>query len=293
MTPKRMPAASQDSIPANVTYELLPFPKSFHSGLDLLQPDTHISITVSALPRFQGINGTISRAEEAIERGFIHVIPHIAARSIKGATHLDEILGRCQDAGIMELFVIGGDAELNEKLPYKDSLAVLGAVAARGSAVQKVGVAGYPSGHPNPLVNERLINDLQFKQELAEQFSGGMYIETQFDFSALAILEWIHNIRELGIHLPVQVGLMGAAKRETAMRAMSLAGAGNSWKFMRRIHLNPISFSLGRYTDKSAKIAEELADSNTEILGFTINTLGDVATTMVKCKPVHKASRRL
>jgi len=281
-------------IPANVTYELLPYYKSFHQAIDLLPKNTSVAISTSTNKKTNGPDTTIERVEEAARKGLTNIVVHLAARSIKGKKHLDELLKRAVDASVKEFLVIGGDAPYNRCLPYPDSISLLKAIIDSDQPIFRIGVAGYPSGHPSSNVDERLINDLLKKQKLSCKLSGGIYIETQFDFSDSAILDWVKVIRGKGVELPIKVGLLGAVSYQKALNAMVLAGGAlNTVDFMRKTHIRVEDLMTGRYRTKMIKIAQALVAANADIEGFTIYTLNDVEKTLDRYGEVLTVARQL
>lgn len=276
-------------IPPNVSFELLPSPRAFKEALSVLPPDTSIAIASSASGG--GVDRTFACVTEAHEAGFNRICAHLSARLVRGSNHLRELLEQGSTAGVGDYFVAGGDVEQNGQ-PYRDSYAVLEDIAANhAELVDSVGVAGCPAGHTNPAINKRLTEDLRRKQALESNFSSGMYIETQLDFSSRAIAQWVKTIRYLDIELPINVGLLGAVPIEKAVQAMGFMGGNlDAEQFMKKTHIAPAEFHDGEYIDRTFTLAEELIAAKLAIKGFTIYPLGSVQETVQRYGRVFDAA---
>ena len=64
-------------------------------------------LTVTVSPA-QGQDATVDLAIRLAGHGY-SVSPHLSARQVRDRAHLAEIVGRCRDAGITGVFVVGGD----------------------------------------------------------------------------------------------------------------------------------------------------------------------------------------
>ena len=75
-------------------------------------------------------------------------VPHISARRLKSQTELEEFLAALQtEAAIDRAFVVAGDPPQPEG-PYADALAVIRSGLLGKYGVTRVGISGYPEGHP-------------------------------------------------------------------------------------------------------------------------------------------------
>ncbi|MEK8174953.1 methylenetetrahydrofolate reductase [Streptomyces sp. M19] len=94
--------------------------------------------------------------------------------------------------------------------PLRRLLDVIRSGLLQQHGVRRVGMSGYPEGHPR-IPRERLWSALEHKAAaLAEENLAGDII-TQFGFDADPALTWIENLRERGIDLPVRIGVPGPA----------------------------------------------------------------------------------
>lgn len=199
-------------------FELIPLRDAIERA-DALPPGAATTVTASPT---HGIEATIDLCEALIGRGHA-ATPHLAAHMFRDRGHLDEILRRCNAVGIREAFVIGGDAR--ERGEFHDAVALLRAIAEVGQPFERIGVAGYPEGHPS-IPEERLVASLLGKQEFAS------YVTTQMTFEADAIASWIRSARAAGVTLPVHVGLPGVAKMRKLVGIAARIGVGGSIRYL-------------------------------------------------------------
>lgn len=181
-------------------------------------------LSVTCLPH-HGIERTMRTAVELSDAGY-QVVPHLAARGIRSRAELTEIIRGCDAAGIREVFVIGGD----RKQPagtYGSALPVLEDIAQYTSGMMRVGVAGYPEGHPlvSPL---DLLDGLLAKQHLAS------HVVTQMCFSAGKIHDYAALLRREGVHLPLWAGVAGSVPRTKLVALATQIGVGSSLRFLSR-----------------------------------------------------------
>src|SRR5262249_14388805 len=117
------PDARALELPAGVRYEVLPVGKDVAAQVAEVTP-AKLSVTSSAPP------GPALRIDVAARYAALgcDVVPHIAARAIRDPSHLNDLLSRMHEAGIVEAFVIGGDQ--NEPVgAYESAAELLQAIA--------------------------------------------------------------------------------------------------------------------------------------------------------------------
>jgi methylenetetrahydrofolate reductase (NADPH) len=247
----------------DVRYELLPFGRAEREARATGSP---LPLTVTCSPR-QGVDGSLEFACKLARLGHTIVL-HLAARMVRSAGHLDAVLRQMDDEGIRDVFLIGGDAR-EARGPYESALDLLGPLTAHRNAPRRIGIAGYPEGHP--LIDPVLLNEV-----LVEKAPQADYIVTQICFDPQAICSWIARTRDAGVDLPVYLGLPGAVDRRQLLEVSAKVGVGASMSYLRK--QRGIRHWLGhpmRATDRTA--ATVLADrSATGIAGlhfFTFNRL--------------------
>ena len=255
-------------------YEVLPLPGTAEQvGVHV---PTALPVTVTASPR-RGLEPTLELTEELVRGGY-SAVPHLAARMLHDEWHLAEILARLDDAGVRDVFVVAGDGE-EPVGGFSDSLQLLTAIerlqrSGSGRTLESMGVSGYPEGHPLVAADE-LDRALLAKQPLSS------YVVTQMCFDPGAVLGWIGHARELGVRLPVHVGIAGAVDRLKLLRVAGRIGVGTSLRFLRRHQggarlLRPSGYRPDRLLEE---LASNVIPGQSAVAGLHVYTLGDVATT--------------
>jgi methylenetetrahydrofolate reductase (NADPH) len=205
----------------NARFELMPF-DSFDDEIQHLPEGASIAITTS--PKL-GIEKTVKRSEEAAAQGF-EVIPHIAARYIEGPEQLEEIARRLTEAGITDIFVPGGDKE-EAVGEFESAYDLLVALDDLEYEFDEVGITGYPEGHD-------FISDETLVEEMKKKAPYATYIVTQLCYDPDTILEWIEEVRDRGVDLPIEIGIPGVMKYEKLIGISRKVGVGDSVKFLRK-----------------------------------------------------------
>lgn len=204
-------------------YELLPFGLAESEAAAARRP---LIVTVTCSPK-HGIDHTVDVAVRLAALGH-RAVPHLAAGMLRDAAHLDAVLARLDAAGLDDVFVIAGDA--HEALgPFASAVDLLPVLAGHRLRPRRVGIAGYPEGHP-------LIERAALADALARKAPLADYLVTQMCFDASAVTEWIERTRAAGIALPVYLGLPGAVDRRRLLEVSVRVGVGTSIGFLRKQH---------------------------------------------------------
>jgi methylenetetrahydrofolate reductase (NADPH) len=165
---------------------------------------------------------TIEVVVELQKRGY-RAVPHLAARLIDDRRQLGSLVKRLDDAGVGQVFVVGGDGEPHGD--YPDALSLLVDMAGLGHPFLEVGVAGYPEGHPD-IPHHVLLEALLAKESYAT------YIVTQMCFHSESITRWAGEIRAADVHLPIMVGVPGAVDGAHLLTMAARIGVGESMKYL-------------------------------------------------------------
>lgn len=235
-------------------------------------PDrTYLGITCSPS---QGINATLKLLERLSGHEF-HLVPHIAARQVRDAAHLRDILAQLDDQRVKSIFVPGGD--LREPLGQFDSaLQLLRVMAEIGHGLTNIGVAAHPEGHPF-IDAGTLQSVLQDKQEFAS------YLVTQMCFDASRVIDWLTDIRGRGIKLQAWIGLPGVMNRSRLLATSLRIGVGESAKFaLKQKTLTGKLLKSRRYQpdDLLFGLAPHLDDEVLNIGGFYLFSFNQVEDTL-------------
>jgi methylenetetrahydrofolate reductase (NADPH) len=230
------------------------------------------TVTVTASPR-HGMERTVSVSETLAKRGF-QVVPHLAARMITGRDELQRIVTRLDGAGINDVFVVGGDASPPTG-DFRDAGDLLDALASLPHSLVRIGIGGYPEGHPL-ISQEDLLTALQRKQPSAT------YIATQLCFDAGSLVAWIRSVRKLGINLPVIVGLPGAVERRKLAEISLRTGVGTSLRYLTRHSRQIATLARSRRYDPTplaAAVAAHGQDADLRIEGVHLFTFNQIEAT--------------
>ena len=196
-------------------------PGEVDSCAGLLEPGTSVYIS---LPPGQTYHGTVALAARLARAG-LRPVPHVAARRIASLEALDDYLARATgEAGVNSALVIAGDSD-RASGPFDSSLALLETGLFQRHGIARIGVAGYPEGHPR-IAASVLESALEAKKAFARRAGIELGVVTQFCFDADSIAAWAARTRQHG--LPVRVGLAGPASLPRLLRFAAMCGIGNS-----------------------------------------------------------------
>ena len=230
------------------------------------------TVTVTASPS-HGLDRTFDVSTALAARGYT-VVPHIAARMVSGRSHLERLVQRLEGTGIREAFVIGGDADPPAG-GYADAGDLLEELAGIAHPFTRIGIGGYPEGHP--LVSDhRLLGALLRKQPFAS------HIVTQLCFDAAALGAWAGGIRAAGVELPIVVGLPGVVERKRLAEISLKSGVGASLRYLRKHGRQIVTLARSKRYDPTplaGDIAEYAADGSLGIRGAHLFTFNQVEPT--------------
>jgi methylenetetrahydrofolate reductase (NADPH) len=202
--------------------ELIPL-KNVDEKLLEVPRGTTITVTCSAK---LGLARTLDCAVRAAEAGF-NVVPHLAARQLTDKAELHGFVARMADAGITELYLIGGDAP--QAGPFDSSLQVLEALQRVDHGLRRIGVACYPEGHPK-ISDTALAGALSAKQPYAA------YMVSQLCFSPDVLVAWLRRVRAAGITLPLHLGLAAPMQARKLLELSPQLGVGSSIRYLAKQH---------------------------------------------------------
>jgi methylenetetrahydrofolate reductase (NADPH) len=230
------------------------------------------TVTVTASPG-QGLGRTIDVSATLAARGY-RVVPHLAARMVEGRGHLERIVRRLDDAGIHEAFVVGGDATPPAG-EYADAGDLLDELARLSHPFARIGIGGYPEGHPL-IADDRLLDALLRKQPLAS------HVVTQLCFDSDALVRWVRSIRAAGVDLPVVVGMPGVVERRKLAEISLKSGVGASLRYLRKNRRQLVTLARSRTYDPTPlaeAVAARLDGGDLGLEGVHLFTFNQVAPT--------------
>jgi methylenetetrahydrofolate reductase (NADPH) len=180
------------------------------------------TLTVTASPG-RGLDATLDLSERLARSGY-HVVPHLAARMVRGRGHLQEIVDRLRALGVDSVFVPAGDAEPAAG-DYHASLDLLRDLTALGRPFRHVGVAGYPESHP-------LIHDDVTIQAMWDKRDHATHVVSNLCFDPARLAQWVGRMRGRGTTMPLWVGMSGPVERTKLVLMATKIGVGESTRFL-------------------------------------------------------------
>lgn len=195
----------------------------------LIRKDTQIAVTF--LPG-EEISQRVEAAVAVRELGFEPIV-HLSARRIESEEVLENYLKDISEkAGVKRVFIIAGDPPEAEG-PYENSLQIIETGLLEKYGIEIVGVGGHPEGHPN---NSKAELWDWMEKKIAAVRAHGMVplVVTQFAFDDDAIVEWVAEMRERGIDVPVRLGVPGPAGIKRLLGFAKRCGVGASASVMKK-----------------------------------------------------------
>ena len=251
-------------------FEVIPFKKTEQAVLDAVPKDVRLTVTASPA---KGQDATVDLAVSLAAHGY-SVAPHLSAQQVRDRAHLADLVARCREAGITDVFVIGGDPT-DTPTEFKHAHDLLVALHELDHGFTEIGIGGHPEGHPS------VAEDVLF-QALADKAALATHITTQIVFDPAVILRWARELTRRGIDLPVHVGVPGAVHRQKLIRVSGGLGIGESAKFLKKQQgLLWRFFVPGGYSpDRIIKgLAPHIGAPDNRIEGFHIFTFNDLGPT--------------
>ena len=262
--------ASLKKVFSTMGYEVIPFKKTEQAVLDCVPKD--VPLTVTASPA-KGQDATVDLAVKLAGHGYT-VAPHLSAQQVRDRAHLADIVARCREAGLTDVFVIGGDPT-DTPTEFQHAHDLLVALHELDHPFTEIGIGGHPEGHPS-VSEDVLFQALKDKADLAT------HIKTQIVFDPKVILTWARELKRRGIDLPVHVGVPGAVHRQKLLRVSGGLGIGESAKFLKKQQTLLWRFFVpGGYSpDKIIRgLAPHIGAPDNRIEGFHIFTFNDLGPT--------------
>lgn len=254
----------------SVRFEVIPTAGAEDKVRDALPWGATVTVTSSTT---LGIDRTLAVAEHLTAAGF-GVVPHLAARMVSGNDHLERILARFETADIHEVFVVGGDATVPIG-DFHEAADLLDALRRIPHRLERIGVGGYPEGHP-------LVPAAALLEALRRKQPDAHYIVTQLCFDAAALTRWIRSMREAGITLPVVVGLPGSVARRKLAEVSLQVGVGASLRYLTHHRRELVALARSRSYDPTAlagAIAANLDEPGLRLQGAHLFTFNQVEAT--------------
>jgi methylenetetrahydrofolate reductase (NADPH) len=214
---RRLAAALRDA-----SYEILPFRSVEEQVLEWVPTSLPLTVTVT---ESKGLGATVDMAMKLAQHSY-RAAPHLAARLVRDDQHLSDIVEQLSSAGIVEAFVVGGDAREPVGV-FPDALSLLQGLERVGHRFESVGIGGYPEGHAH-------IPPTRLSQAMIEKSPHATHVITQLCFNANTTLGWARSLKAGGVDLPVRVGVPGSVNRQKLIRISGSIGLGQSARFLQK-----------------------------------------------------------
>lgn len=200
---------------------------------DLLPSDTRVYIAhIDGTP----IADMVGTARRLREEGFA-VMPHFPARIIKDAGTLQDWIRQYrEEAGVEEaLLLAGGVAQ--PAGAFDNSMQLLETGLFDKFGFRRLHVAGHPEGNRDidpDGATTRADEALLWKQSFADRTDADMAIVTQFFFDAKPVIRWAERLQDIGVTLPIHIGIAGPTKLQTLIKFALSCGVGPSLKVLQK-----------------------------------------------------------
>ncbi|MDR2939450.1 MAG: methylenetetrahydrofolate reductase [NAD(P)H] [Clostridiales bacterium] len=231
-----------------------------------LSPD-FISVTYSAGGTSPG-NLTAGIARDIKNKYNIEPLAHLTCANSEKSELID-VLEKLKGYGIQNILALRGD--IIEGAAHKTDFRYASNLISfiKGKYDFNIVSACYPEGHPETSNINQDIKNLKNKAD-----KGATHLITQLFFNNDDFYNFMYQIREEGITLPVQAGIMPVTNKNSIRRIISLCGAAFPKKFVKmlsRYEDNPEAlFDAGIYY-ATEQIIDLLSNNVAGIHLYTMN----------------------
>jgi methylenetetrahydrofolate reductase (NADPH) len=230
------------------------------------------TVYVSHLPRQQWRE--TEAACRAVRAAGFRPVPHVPVRLLPDASTVERVLGGYADtAQIDEVLLISGDYP-QAVGPYSEVLQLMRSGALQRHGMRFVTVAGHPEGHPKVSLEDIRRAELD-KARLALQEGLELTLLTQFFFEQAPFLDWVRELRSVGVQARVVGGLAGPTRLSTLIKFAMRCGAGAS---MRVLAARPAAFTklLGDHGPESVLrgLAQAQCEKSSDFAGVHLFCFG-------------------
>jgi methylenetetrahydrofolate reductase (NADPH) len=184
--------------------------------------------------------------------------PHLSARLIRDHAHLADLVARIRDERLVSVFFVAGDAAEPAGI-YHAALPALRDLLALDHGLRRIGVPGYPDGHPLIPAAE-LRESLHAKQAVLADAGIEGWVSTQMCFDGPAIARWLDEERAAGLALPVRLGVPGPVERSKLLAIGMKVGVGQSLRYVKKNRSGLFKLLTGPRYDPT-KLLERLKGS--------------------------------
>ncbi|MCY4303240.1 MAG: methylenetetrahydrofolate reductase [Aestuariivita sp.] len=176
------------------------------------------------------IRDMVATAQRLSKDGF-NVMPHFPARLIKNQSELQNWIDLYQmEAGVTQALLLAG----SNKKPFgifDNSIQLLETGMFDKAGFTHLHIAGHPEGNRDIDSGGGSVGidaALERKQSFSNNSDAKMAIVTQFAFEAEPIIKWANHLVNIGITLPIHIGIAGPARLQTLIKFAIACGVGSS-----------------------------------------------------------------
>jgi methylenetetrahydrofolate reductase (NADPH) len=212
-----------------------------------------------------------------LARRGLQPVPILSARRLASTQALEAFLARANDVTqIKQVFLVGGDPA-SPLGPFTDSIELMKSSTLGLFMPKRVGIAGYPDGHPT-IGDDVLWDCLRRKVAYLEGKGIDVEITTQLTLDAQAVVSWVEQVRQSGIQSLIRVGVPGPASVVGLLKFASQCRVTTSLAFLQKHgwqlpsllgHVGPERFLLG--------LQQGLENRNLGRVALHIFPLGDLS----------------
>ena len=186
----------------------------------------------------------------------LNPVPHIVARQTTSEKALGDFLEQAVAVGgVHQVLIVGGDG-FNPQGPFQNAAAIIESGILRDAGITRVGVGGYPDGHPD-IAAEELRMDLERKLALAREQGLALSVVTQFSFEPRRIAEYCEDLSNWIPGVPVYAGLAGPTSPKQLLRFAKICGVKMSMRGANKLGMNAFRLAANAGPDKQLGVLAE------------------------------------
>lgn len=182
------------------------------------------------------IEEMVATAKRLAADGY-NVMPHFPARIIKDKATLADWIDRYQsEAGVDQALLLAGGVSKPHG-DYESSMQLLESGLFDAAGFKHLHVAGHPEGNRDIDASgsdKNVMDALRWKQDFSNRTDAKMALATQFAFEAKPLIAWADALQDVGIDIPIHIGIAGPAKLQTLVKFAIACGVGASLKVLQK-----------------------------------------------------------
>jgi methylenetetrahydrofolate reductase (NADPH) len=181
------------------------------------------------------IEDMVATAKRINAEGY-DVMPHFPARIIRDKATLADWIARYQgEADVKQGLILAGGVDTPTG-DFDSSMQLLETGLFDKAGFKRLHVAGHPEGNRDIDASGTKNVDaaLGWKQAFANRTDADMALATQFCFEAAPVIKWVDRLSDMGVDLPVHIGISGPAKLQTLIKFAMACGVGPSVRVLQK-----------------------------------------------------------